>query len=181
MPRLQHHSHPDGFWPSCDDEPPGVSIQPFSHADLAALLAHLDTTKTRATPSAGSGRRRWWRCGCGPASAAPAPPRRVPARRATERRRTHWCTARPPRSPCILPEPCQPRGDRSARKLLRRLRWVDGLVDPHLLWEAGRLGWLADEPLGVGGEGGVQDHASREGDLLGAAVMHIGRSQQPNT
>jgi hypothetical protein len=64
--------------------------------------------------------------------------------------------------------------------LLRRLRWVDGLVDPHLLWEAGRLGWLADEPVGVGGEGGVQDHASREGDLLGAAVMHIGRSQQPN-
>jgi hypothetical protein len=105
MPRLQHHSHPDGFWPSCDDEPPGVSIQPFSHADLAALLAHLDTTKTRATPSAGSGRRRWWRCGCGPASAAPAPPRRVPARRATERRRTHWCTAHPPRSPRILQEP----------------------------------------------------------------------------
>jgi len=42
MSRLQPHSHPDGFWPSCDDEPPGVSIQPFSHADLAALLAHLD-------------------------------------------------------------------------------------------------------------------------------------------
>jgi hypothetical protein len=79
MPRLQHHSHPDGLWPSCDDEPPGVSIQPFSHADLAALLATSTTTKTRATPSAGSGRRRWWQCGCGPASAAPAPPRRVPA------------------------------------------------------------------------------------------------------
>ena len=42
MPRPQPYSHPDGFWPSCDDEPPGVSIQPFSHADLAALLAHLD-------------------------------------------------------------------------------------------------------------------------------------------
>jgi hypothetical protein len=32
---------PDGSWPSCDDPPPGVSIRPLSHADLAALLAHL--------------------------------------------------------------------------------------------------------------------------------------------
>jgi nuclease-like protein len=29
------------YWPSCDDEQPGVSIRPLSHADLAALLAHL--------------------------------------------------------------------------------------------------------------------------------------------
>jgi hypothetical protein len=35
-------SDPDGRWPSCDDEQPGVSIRPLSHADLAALLAHLD-------------------------------------------------------------------------------------------------------------------------------------------
>ena len=35
MPRSQPHSHPDGFWPSWDDEPPGMSIQPFSRADLA--------------------------------------------------------------------------------------------------------------------------------------------------
>jgi len=34
-------SDPDGHWPSCDDEQPGVSIRPLSHADLAALLAHL--------------------------------------------------------------------------------------------------------------------------------------------
>jgi hypothetical protein len=34
-------SDPDGRWPSCDDEQPGVSIRPLSHADLAALLAHL--------------------------------------------------------------------------------------------------------------------------------------------
>jgi hypothetical protein len=32
---------PDGYGPSCDDEQPGVSIRPLSHADLAALLAHL--------------------------------------------------------------------------------------------------------------------------------------------
>jgi hypothetical protein len=32
---------PDAFWPSCDDEQPGMSIRPLSHADLAALLAHL--------------------------------------------------------------------------------------------------------------------------------------------
>jgi hypothetical protein len=35
-------SDPDGFWPSCDDHQPGVSIRPLSQADLAALLAHLD-------------------------------------------------------------------------------------------------------------------------------------------
>ncbi len=34
-------SDPNGHWPSCDDEQPGVSIRPLSHADLAALLAHL--------------------------------------------------------------------------------------------------------------------------------------------
>jgi nuclease-like protein len=33
---------PDPHWPSCDDEPPGVSIRPLSHADLAALLARFD-------------------------------------------------------------------------------------------------------------------------------------------
>ena len=32
---------PDPHWPSCDDEQPGVSIRPLSHAGLAALLAHL--------------------------------------------------------------------------------------------------------------------------------------------
>jgi hypothetical protein len=32
---------PDGTWPSCDDEQPGVSIRPLSHSDLQALLAPL--------------------------------------------------------------------------------------------------------------------------------------------
>jgi hypothetical protein len=32
---------PDGSWPSCDDEQPGVSVRPLSQADLAALLTHL--------------------------------------------------------------------------------------------------------------------------------------------
>src|SRR5512132_4206107 len=42
MPRPQPDSDSDGFWPSCDDQQPGVSIRPLRHADLAALLAHLD-------------------------------------------------------------------------------------------------------------------------------------------
>jgi hypothetical protein len=42
MPRPDPDSDPDGVWLSCDDEQPGVSIRPLRHADLAALLAHLD-------------------------------------------------------------------------------------------------------------------------------------------
>src|SRR5215217_3531801 len=42
MPRPHPDPDPDGFWPSCDDRPPGVSIRPLHHADLAALLDHLD-------------------------------------------------------------------------------------------------------------------------------------------
>jgi hypothetical protein len=42
MPRPQPDPNPDSFWPSCDDQPPGVSIRPLNHADLAALLAYLD-------------------------------------------------------------------------------------------------------------------------------------------
>jgi hypothetical protein len=42
MPRPQPEPDPDGFWSSCDDPQPGVSIRPLNHADLAALLAHLD-------------------------------------------------------------------------------------------------------------------------------------------
>jgi nuclease-like protein len=38
MARPQPDPDPDGFWPSCDDEQPGVSIRPLRHADLAALL-----------------------------------------------------------------------------------------------------------------------------------------------
>ena len=42
MPRPHPHpdSDPDGFWPSCDDPQPGVSIRPLNHADLAAHLDH---------------------------------------------------------------------------------------------------------------------------------------------
>jgi Nuclease-related domain len=42
QPDPQPDSSSDGFWPSCDDERPGVSIRPLRHGDLAALLAHLD-------------------------------------------------------------------------------------------------------------------------------------------
>src|SRR5829696_10125974 len=42
MPRPQPDPDPDGFRPSCDDQQPGVSIRPLHHADLAALLDHLD-------------------------------------------------------------------------------------------------------------------------------------------
>jgi hypothetical protein len=42
MPRPQPDPDPDGFRSSCDDQQPGVSIRPLNHADLAALLAHLD-------------------------------------------------------------------------------------------------------------------------------------------
>jgi hypothetical protein len=39
--QLPNHE-PDGRWPACDDEQPGMSIRPLSHADLAALLARVD-------------------------------------------------------------------------------------------------------------------------------------------
>jgi hypothetical protein len=39
---MQPDPGPDGFWSSCGDDQPGVSIRPLSQADLAALLAHLD-------------------------------------------------------------------------------------------------------------------------------------------
>jgi hypothetical protein len=43
MPRAHPtQPDPDGAWPWCDDEQPGVSIRPLSHGDLQALLAHLD-------------------------------------------------------------------------------------------------------------------------------------------
>src|SRR4029453_11361053 len=32
---------PDDLWPSCDKQPPGVSIRPLGHGDFQALLAHL--------------------------------------------------------------------------------------------------------------------------------------------
>jgi hypothetical protein len=47
----------DGCWPSCDDEPPGVSIRPLRQADLQALLAHLDHPDPNAEPLARPVRR----------------------------------------------------------------------------------------------------------------------------
>jgi hypothetical protein len=43
MSRPHSTPEPDPYssWPSCDDQQPGLSIRPLSHADLAALLAHL--------------------------------------------------------------------------------------------------------------------------------------------
>jgi hypothetical protein len=77
---------PDGYWPACDDEQPGVSIRPLSHADRAALLAHLqqhdpgrDVDHDQDLDGGRPGRarrRRWWRCGCAPPSAGLAPPPR---------------------------------------------------------------------------------------------------------
>ena len=32
---------PDDLWPSCDEQPPGISIRPLRHGDFQALLAHL--------------------------------------------------------------------------------------------------------------------------------------------
>ena len=42
---------PDGCWPSCDDQQPGASIRPLSHADLAALLAHHDQPERHQDPA----------------------------------------------------------------------------------------------------------------------------------
>ena len=49
---------PDRSWPSCDQEQPGVSIRPLSHADLQALLAHLDHHDRDERLLTGPGRRR---------------------------------------------------------------------------------------------------------------------------
>jgi hypothetical protein len=54
MPRPQPDPDRDGFWPSCGDQQPGVSIRPLSQADLAALLAHLDHDQDHLLGSGGS-------------------------------------------------------------------------------------------------------------------------------
>ena len=51
---LQPDPAPDGFWSSCDDEQPGVSIRPLSQADLTGLLAHLDHEQDHIPGSGGS-------------------------------------------------------------------------------------------------------------------------------
>jgi hypothetical protein len=62
--------------------------------------------------------------------------------------------------------------------LLRRVLWVDGLVDPHRLRQLGRLRWLADEPLGMGGIGAVEHVGAGAGDGFGATLVHIGWGEQ---
>jgi hypothetical protein len=49
----QPDADPDGFWPSCDDQQPGMSIRPLSQADLAALLAHLHQDQDHILGSGG--------------------------------------------------------------------------------------------------------------------------------
>jgi len=49
---------PDHLWPSCDEQPPGISIRPLRHGDLQALLAHLhhhERDQGEALPAAGPG------------------------------------------------------------------------------------------------------------------------------
>ena len=61
MPRVQPDPDSDGCWPSCDDEQPGVSIRPLRHADLAAILAHLEQPeghRDQGDPSGQDCRRR---------------------------------------------------------------------------------------------------------------------------
>ena len=73
---------PDGFWPSCDDQQPGVSIRPLSHADLAALLAHLAPRPGPAPPEGPAGMPAAGGGGAGPGQRRPPRrlrPRRVPA------------------------------------------------------------------------------------------------------
>ena len=57
MAKSQPSPDPDGVWPSCEDQRPGVSIRPLRHADLAALLAHLDLDHDRQ-PQRGAASRR---------------------------------------------------------------------------------------------------------------------------
>jgi hypothetical protein len=48
----------DPCWPFCGEEQPGVSIRPLSHADLEALLAHLDHHDQDEHLLTGPGERR---------------------------------------------------------------------------------------------------------------------------
>jgi Nuclease-related domain len=95
---------PGGFWPSCDDEQPGVSIRPLSHADLAALLAHLDQHNHQDPgPLLGSGAPapvlavRVWASVGRPGASAHAEYRR---RRAIER--AAWACGLPWRASAVL-------------------------------------------------------------------------------
>jgi hypothetical protein len=96
---------PDGTWPSCDDEQPGMSIRPLSHSDLQALIAYLDHHDLDQSLSAG-GRPAaggpvvavWVRASVGrPGASAATEYRR---RRATER--AAWTRGLPWRTAAVL-------------------------------------------------------------------------------
>jgi Nuclease-related domain len=81
MPRphhLQPDPEPDGCWPSCDEEEPGVSIRPLRQSDLPALLAHL-THDQNQDQQPGQDQGAGWRVG--PAGWPPAAGRPVVALR----------------------------------------------------------------------------------------------------
>jgi Nuclease-related domain len=102
MATPQSDTNPDGFWPPCDDEQPGVSIRPLSHADLAALLAHLNhdhhgqdpgDTLGSSGPAPVLARRVRASVGCPGASAAAEYRRRRAAERARWTRGPPWRVA----------------------------------------------------------------------------------------
>ena len=53
-----------------------------------------------------------------------------------------------------------------------------GRVDPGCAWQFWRCGWLADEALGVGEVGGVQDLGACGPDGRGVAVVDVGGGVQ---
>jgi hypothetical protein len=57
---------------------------------------------------------------------------------------------------------------------LSRFLLVLGLVDPHGSGQLWWLGWLADEPFGMGIVGGIQDAAAGLADGVRAAVVDVG-------
>ena len=62
--------------------------------------------------------------------------------------------------------------------LLRGAFFLLGRVDPGRPWQFWRGGWLADEALGVGLVGGVQDLGAPGPDGRGVAVVDVGGGVQ---
>ena len=73
MARPQPNPDPDGIWPSCDDEQPGVSIRPLRHADLAALLDQHNQREDQGDILRSGVPAPVLAVRVGPASAAPGP------------------------------------------------------------------------------------------------------------
>jgi hypothetical protein len=144
MPRPQPDPDPDGAWPSCDDEEPGVSIRPLRHADLAALLAHVDQHDPHQDPgdTPGSGTPAPMvavrvRASVGrPGASAQAEYRR---RRATER--AAWTRTLPWRMAAVLAAGLA--AGLLAARLVPRLTGAAGLL--AAAWVAWRL-WFRPSP-----------------------------------